>query len=99
MVRQSLTTFSCLLALAVAAAPTQSHAQSERLIPLVDGLTCWTEGSKRCFRYGSGNRRATRTGFRSVPVPASMEAKPGYITEKTFKKIEREINKQTGGNR
>lgn len=74
-------------------------AQSERLIPLVDGRTCWTESSMRCFRYSERSRRAHRAGFRPIVIPQSWEAQPGFITESTFIHIEREINKQTGGNR
>ncbi len=74
-------------------------AQSERLIPLVNGRTCWAEGSRRCFRYSERSRRAHRAGFRAIVVPQSWEAQPGFITEQTFVHIEREINKQTGGNR
>ncbi|TCL00009.1 hypothetical protein BXY66_3715 [Shimia isoporae] len=72
-------------------------AQQERLIPLVDGRTCWTETSNRCFRYNANRRVATRAGFGNVRVPADLEAKPGFITESGFVAIERAINKQTGG--
>ncbi|KPA20053.1 hypothetical protein shim_40120 [Shimia sp. SK013] len=74
-----------------------ANAQQERLIPLIDGRTCWTETSKRCFRYNEGRRSATRSGFGNVRVPADLEVKPGYITEGGFVAIERAISKQVGG--
>ena len=98
----SLARLSVLFLVAALTAPlsaTQVAAQTERLIPLEDGRTCWTETSMRCFRYSERSRRAHRAGFRPIVIPQSWEAQPGFITESTFIHIEREINKQTGGNR
>ncbi|TCL00012.1 hypothetical protein BXY66_3719 [Shimia isoporae] len=99
MVRYIIAGLFLIVAAPLTSAPTPAMAQSERLIPLVDGRTCWKEGSRRCFRYSTNSRRAHRAGFRSIYVPPQAEAKPGYITESTFIEIERTINKQTGGNR
>lgn len=93
---------SILFVVAAVAAPainTPVAAQSQRLIPLVDGRTCWTEGSRRCFRFSTRSRRAHRAGFGPVYVPPEAEVQPGYITEGTFIEIERAISKQTGSDR
>lgn len=86
-----------ILALALIAAPLPASAQQQRLIPLIDGRTCWTETSMRCFRYNANNRTATRAGFGDVQVSPQLEEKPGFITEAGFVAIERAISKQVGG--
>jgi hypothetical protein len=86
-----------ITAVAAAHVPTFAAAQSERLIPLVDGRTCWTPTSNRCFRYDESRRTATRSGFGNVRVSSRIEVKPGFITESGFVAIERAISKQTGG--
>lgn len=98
----SLNRLSTMLLVATLAAPvlpSASLAQSQRLIPLVDGRTCWAEGSRRCFRFSTRSRRAHRASFGSIYVPPEVEAKPGYITEDTFIQIERAISKQVGSDR
>ncbi|KPA20054.1 hypothetical protein shim_40130 [Shimia sp. SK013] len=99
MVFKPLTACACVAALSLLVAPVPAASQSERLIPLIDGRTCWAEGSLRCFRYSASSRRAHRAGFRPVIIPPEMEAKPGFISESAFIQVERAINKQTGGNR
>ncbi|SFL00756.1 hypothetical protein [Shimia haliotis] len=83
--------------IALLAMPATIEAQQERLIPLIDGRTCWTETSNRCFRYNANRRTATRAGFGNVRVPTDFEVKPGFITESGFVSIERAISKQVGG--
>lgn len=95
-----MTRLALIALIAIAAmpsAPMPANAQQERLIPLIDGRTCWTETSNRCFRYNEGRRSATRAGFGNVRVPADLEVKPGFITEGGFVAIERAISKQVGG--
>lgn len=88
---------SFVVVVAIFATPLPAAAQQERLIPLIDGRTCWTETSNRCFRYNESRRVATRAGFGNVRVPADLEVKPGFITESGFVSIERAISKQVGG--
>ncbi|WP_270724983.1 hypothetical protein [Shimia sp. Alg240-R146] len=88
---------SFVVAVSVFAAPMPANAQQERLIPLVDGRTCWSETSNRCFRYNESRYVATRAGFGNARVPANLEVKPGFITESGFIAIERAISKQVGG--
>ncbi|MGR3637868.1 MAG: hypothetical protein ACU0BK_18335 [Shimia sp.] len=94
-----LSTLLLIAALAVPVLPKASLAQSQRLIPLVDGRTCWAEGSRRCFRFSTRSRRAHRAGFGAVYVPPESETQPGFITESTFIQIERAISKQVGSDR